>query len=181
MTTAIVLGLMFFNLSVVVSAEDEIDDILDKEISPESQGLQAKNGPALSQREKPEYQEKSCLKKRIKFKGIWGFLDENESEGYVGGYLFRRGRVGMLKGLWNRTDNESKGKVYGFLKFGFFNGRVITPTGGKSRITGFYKINKENNTLHIRWMTPRKIGWAHCRLVLPEEVSSDTIENMGSI
>ena len=29
-------------------------------------------------------------------------------------------------------------------------------------------INREERTLHLRWMTPNEVGWAHCKIILPE-------------
>ena len=49
-------------------------------------------------------------KKEVKFRGIWGFAGDNESDGYFGGKLLKRQRVMILKGLYT-TENESKGKL----------------------------------------------------------------------
>jgi len=99
---------------------------------------------------------------RARFRGIWGDLDDNETKGYTRGVLGRRGRAGFLKGVYNTTDgNGSFGRVYGVLKHGYFNGKVITPKGNKVPITGFYRVNREKHVLHLQWMTPNRVGWAH--------------------
>ena len=101
---------------------------------------------------------------RARFRGIWGDLGDNETKGYTRGIIGRRGRVGFLKGVYNTTDgNGSFGRVYGILKHGYFNGKVITPEGNKIPITGFYRVNREKHVLHLQWMTPNRVGWAHLR------------------
>lgn len=102
-------------------------------------------------------------KVKARFKGVWGYTDGEEIEGYVGGVVGRRGRVGFLKGVWNTTDGETKGRVVGILKHGFFNGRITSEDGEKTPITGFYKVNQENNTFGIKWMTPNKSGFVRAR------------------
>ena len=90
-------------------------------------------------------------------------LGENETSGYVAGLLSKKGRYGILKGIWNTTDNSSKGKVAGILKKGFFAGKV-SYNGSAQRIVGLYKVDKENNSFHMKWMTAGQVGWAHCRI-----------------
>ena len=77
------------------------------------------------------------------------------------------GSVGVLKGVWNTTENDSsmKGRIVGVLKCGFFNGKLVTEDG-VTRITGLYRINKENQVLNMKWMTANKVGWAHLRIKL---------------
>jgi len=77
---------------------------------------------------------------KVKFGGIWGYVGDNETQGYVGGFL---------KGIWNTTDGSAKGRVVGILKHGFFNGKIVTEDGA-CRITGMYKIDRENQLLHLR-------------------------------
>lgn len=102
---------------------------------------------------------------RARFRGIWGDLGDNETKGYARGVLGRRGRVGFLKGVYNTTDgNGSFGRVYGILKHGYFNGKIITPKGYKRPITGFYRVDQEKHILHLQWMTPNRVGWAHLRV-----------------
>ena len=106
---------------------------------------------------------KQNVKPKAKFGGVWGYTGDEEIQGYVGGVVGRLGCVGVLKGIWNTTDNEVKGRVVGILKHGFFNGRVINEDGEKTPITGFYKINRENHTFGIKWMTPYESGFVHAR------------------
>ncbi|MCX6663984.1 MAG: hypothetical protein NTZ75_07030 [Euryarchaeota archaeon] len=103
---------------------------------------------------------------RIKCKGIWGYEGSNETYGYLGGVLVKRERVVVLKGLWNTTDNMTKGNIVGILKRGYFNGIIITQNQTKCRIVGLYRYNAENNLLHLRWMTAQQTGWAHCRILV---------------
>jgi len=56
---------------------------------------------------------------RVKFRGIWGYEGSNETCGYLGGVLVKRERVVVLKGLWNTTDNLTKGNIVGILKYAF--------------------------------------------------------------
>lgn len=110
-----------------------------------------------------------CQKKYVKIRGIWGLSGDNESDGYFGGRIVRRGRFAVLKGLYNKTDNESFGKVFGIMKKGYFNGRVVNPEGESCKITGLYHVDKENEILKMRWMTPRLNGWAVGKIILSEE------------
>ena len=103
-------------------------------------------------------------KKNVTFRGIWGLTDNNETNGYFAGRLIRRGRVGIMKGIYNTIDSEEKGKFIGIMKKGYFNGRIINPEGNISKITGFYHIDTEEGKLKLRWMTPNKTGWAIANL-----------------
>ena len=102
-------------------------------------------------------------KKFAKIRGIWGFAGDNESDGYFGGRLIKNRRVLVFRGVYNKTGNESYGKIIGIMKRGYFNGRLVTPDGEKCKITGLYKIDRENKTLKMRWMTPHQMGWALAR------------------
>jgi hypothetical protein len=103
---------------------------------------------------------------RVKFRGIWGYEQLNKTCGYLGGVLVKRERVVVLKGLWNTTDNMTKGKIVGILKRGYFNGRIITQNQTIYRIVGLYRYDSENNLLHLRWMTAQQTGWTHCRIIV---------------
>lgn len=107
--------------------------------------------------------------KYVKVIGIWGYTGDNESDGYFGGRITRKGRFGVLRGLYNVTGNESKGKIVGIMKRGYFNGRLTTSNGSKCHITGLYKIDKENHLLKLRWMTPHKSGWAIAKITIPDQ------------
>jgi len=108
-------------------------------------------------------------KKYVKLRGIWGLADDNESDGYFGGQIIRRGRFAVFRGLYNKTDNETYGKVFGIMKKGYFNGGIVTPDGEKCRITGLYKIDTDNKTLKMRWMTSHNAGWAVAKSISPGE------------
>ena len=103
---------------------------------------------------------------QVKFRGIWGYEGLNETSGYLGGILMKRERVVILKGLWNTTDNITKGNIVGILKRGYFNGRILSQNQTKCRIVGLYRYDAENNLLHLRWMTTQQTGWAHCRILV---------------
>ena len=103
---------------------------------------------------------------RVKYRGTWGYEGSNETCGYLGGVLIKRERVVVLKGLWNTTDNLTKGNIVGILKRGYFNGKIITQNQTECRIVGLYRYNAENNLLHLRWMTAQQTGWAHCRILV---------------
>jgi hypothetical protein len=107
------------------------------------------------------------LQNYIKVRGVWGYAGDNESDGYFGGNITRRNRVGLFRGLYNITDNESKGRIVGIMRYGYFNGRVITPDGDKCHVTALYKIDEENELLKLRWMTPLKAGWAVAKIEFP--------------
>jgi hypothetical protein len=109
-------------------------------------------------------------KKYVKLRGIWGLIGDNESDGYFGGRIFRRGRFAVFKGLYNKTDNESFCKIFGIMKRGYFNGRVINPNNESCKITGLYKIDRENKTFKMRWMTRHNSGWAVARIIPTESV-----------
>ena len=110
-----------------------------------------------------------CPNKYIKIRGVWGLSGDNESDGYFGARIARRGRFAVFKGLYNKTDNETYGKVFGVMKKGYFNGRVVNPAGESCKITGLYHVDKENNILKMRWLTPHSGGWAVGKMILPEE------------
>jgi len=106
--------------------------------------------------------------KKISLRGIWGHAGDKESDRYFGARITRRNRVGAFNGLYNTTGNESKTRIVGIMRHGYFNGKIITEDGGKCPVTGLYKINKENQLFKLRWMTPHGNGWAVARIILPE-------------
>jgi hypothetical protein len=110
-----------------------------------------------------------CPKKYVKIRGVWGLSDDNESDGYFGAKIERRGRFAVFKGLYNKTDNESQGKVFGIMKKSYFNGRVVSPSGESCKIIGLYHVDKEEELLKMRWMTRHNTGWAVGKIILPEE------------
>jgi hypothetical protein len=99
-----------------------------------------------------------------KVRGIWGFAGDNESDGYFGGILTRSHRFGVFRGLFNTTDNETRGKIVGILKHGYLDGRVITADQNVSPVTGLYKVDKETHVIKLRWMTPFTSGWAVAKI-----------------
>ena len=106
--------------------------------------------------------------KKVVLRGIWGHSGYNESDGYFGAEITRRNRVGVFKGLYNTTGNESKTRILGIMRHGYFNGKIITEDGGKCPITCLYRINRENQLFKLRWMTPHGNGWAVARIIISE-------------
>ncbi len=107
--------------------------------------------------------------KKVGLRGIWGYAGDNESDGYFGARITRRNRVGIFNGLYNTTGNESKTRIVGIMRHGYFNGRIITEDCGKCPVTGLYKIDRENQLFKLRWMAPHGNGWAVARILLPKQ------------
>ena len=107
-------------------------------------------------------------KRYVEVEGIWGYADKNESSGYFAGKIMKNRRVSILKGVFNTTDNKSKGKIIGIMKHGYFNGKILTGNGTRYPLTGLYDINRENKTIRIRWVTHHEIGWAKAKIIIPE-------------
>lgn len=105
---------------------------------------------------------------KIKVRGLWGHAGDNESDGYFGGYLTRRGRFGVFKGLFNLTGNESKTRIFGIMRHGYFNGKIINDDGSKYHVVGLYKVDKEDQLLKLRWMTRLGNGWGVGKIIIPE-------------
>lgn len=174
-TTAIIIGMLALSMSTVVTADADTQTISPyeyeepiaetKNMYEAAEVKQIEKNNLVSEASGGNYLSTSEKAPKVKFGGIWGYVGDNETQGYVGGFLGRRGRVGFLKGIWNITDGSAKGRVVGILKHGFFNGKIVTEDGA-CRITGMYKIDRENQLLHLRWMTVNKVGWAHCRIRL---------------
>ena len=107
--------------------------------------------------------------KQVCLRGIWGYSGDNESDGYFGGRITRRNRVGVFKGLYNISGDENKSGLIGVMRFCYFNGRIITSNGSKCPVVGLYKFDKEEQLFKLRWMTPHRDGWAVARIVIPEQ------------
>jgi hypothetical protein len=105
-------------------------------------------------------------KPRIILRGKWGYADDNESDGYFGGVITRKGRFGVIKGLFNTSENENHSRFYGIMRKGYFNGRILGDNDSGCHITGLYKIDRENQLLKFRWMTPIYNGWGVAKLSL---------------
>lgn len=174
-TTAIIIGMLVLSMSAVVSVganPQTISSYEYKEPISETKNMygvanvkQIEKTNEVYENSGDDYLPSSDKAPKVKFRGIWGYAGDNETQGYVGGFLGRRERVGFLKGVWNTTDGSAKGGVAGILKRGFFNGKIVTEDGAR-RITGLYKIDREKQVLHLRWMTAYKVGWAHCQIKL---------------
>lgn len=153
-TMAIIIGMLLMGINTVVTAS----------LNPEIKTYNEKPVPKALYKAS---EQSSGLKytPKARFVGIWGYIGDNETKGYVGGFIAKRGRIGVLKGVWNTTDNTSKGRVAGILKKGFFLGKVII-NGSAQRIAGLYRVDKEKKIFQVKWMTKQKVGWAYCKIKL---------------
>ena len=104
---------------------------------------------------------------RAKVRGVWGFSDDNESDGCFTAQIAKGLRAGVFRGVYNKTGSEDEGTIIARMRAGFFNGKITTPAGEEIRITGLYHINRDEQTFKLRWMTPGASGWADGELVLP--------------
>lgn len=174
----VVAGFLLAMMPMTALAEPEIkldeDSAIDVKVGYKNR-YQQKYGLLNSEeieRKKSEigYESKQNIqtKRVVKVRGVWGLAGDNESDGFFGGQLKRHGRFIIFRGLYNKTDNESMGKVFGIMKKGYFNGRIITPGEYKCKITGLYDINKEYRTLKMKWLTPHNSGWAKAKIVISE-------------
>ena len=113
-----------------------------------------------------------CSKKYLKIRGKWGNGKDREFDGYWGGRITLRTnqngiRVGVFKGLFNKTGDDEKQQLVGIMKKGYFNGKIIKEDGSETKLTGLYKIDRENKLLKMQWMVPHNAGWAiaHVKIV----------------
>lgn len=106
--------------------------------------------------------------KGLKVIGKWGHGKDEDSDGFFAARITRKGRVGLLKGVYNLTDEEEKTRILGIMKKGYFNGKIITAEG-EVKLTGLYKVDKENHLLRMQWMSPGHAGWAIGRLSILEQ------------
>ena len=120
-------------------------------------------------RSQPTTSEKPTQRRGIKFKGLWGYDEDNTTQGYVGGVLRRKCQHAVLLGRWNRTGSEETGKIIGKFHMGYFAGRVENPDGQRCHIIGLYKVDKENQLIKMKWMTPHQDGWAVFKYLPPSE------------
>ena len=109
-----------------------------------------------------------CTDKIFKLRGKWGYQGDNLSDGFFGGYIKRRPKCGLFRGLVNSTENEEKFRLVGIMRHGYFNGRVIIDNETFYPVTGLYKVNRDEGIIKLKWMTPRSNGWAVARLLTPE-------------
>jgi hypothetical protein len=108
----------------------------------------------------------ACSEKRLVLRGIWGFQGDNSSDGYLGGHLIRYPRFMVFKGLYNTSNNVEKTRLVGMLRNGYFNGRILVNNNTICPITGFFRIDREQRLVKLRWMTPHQTGWAVANISL---------------
>ena len=109
-----------------------------------------------------------CSQGYLKIRGKWGQGKEKDADGFFGGRITRKGRVYVFKGVYNKTGEDERTRIVGFMKKGYFNGKIITDEG-EHKITGLYTIDKENKLLKLQWMIPGHAGWAVGRISVPSE------------
>jgi hypothetical protein len=112
-----------------------------------------------------QIQEQNTDQPQTKLRGIWGYADDTEPQGYVGGFIVNRGRCKVFKGLWNTTDGSYDGRIIVIGRNGYFNGRVLPTDGEPHRITGLYYYDTTNSTIRLRWMTKNASGWAAGQII----------------
>jgi len=95
----------------------------------------------------------------VTVRGKWGQGKDREADGFFGGTITRKGRVGVFVGTYNKTDEAERIRIVGILKKGYFNGKIISDEG-EQRITGLYKIDVDEKTIRLQWMAPGTAGWA---------------------
>jgi len=91
--------------------------------------------------------------------GKWGYGREQTADGFFAAKLFRRGRVGVFKGVYNVSGEDERTPIVLLLKKGYIVGKIITDSG-PVKVTGLYSIDREQELLKMQWMTPGKAGWA---------------------
>lgn len=103
-----------------------------------------------------------------RFKGVWGFMEDNETRGHVWGIIERGEHYGFVKGAWNKGNltaevaiNTPVNRITGVFRNGYFNGRLIFADGRVCPIVGLYKVNTTENTFRARWMTENRVGWTY--------------------
>lgn len=101
--------------------------------------------------------------KGLRLIGKWGHGKDEEADGYVAARITRRGRVGLFRGFYNLTDEDEKTQIVGIMKKGYFNGKIITDEGSV-KLTGLYKVDRDEHLLKMQWMSPGHAGWAVGRL-----------------
>lgn len=100
---------------------------------------------------------------KVKFRGIWR---EGDEKGKFGGVIIHRGKVNLLRGLWELSNGSKKGKVLGIMRRGYLVGRLIDSNGSKQPLVGLYKINREKKVLMMKWMTPSREGKAVAKIII---------------
>lgn len=110
--------------------------------------------------------------KQFKIRGKWGNAKNEGIAGYFGGIITIKSTnndrlYGVFKGRYNKTDENVNGEFIGIMKNGYFNGKIISDEG-ETKITGLYRIDRENQLLKLQWMIPFHAGWALGRISLLE-------------
>jgi len=103
-------------------------------------------------------------------KGKWGNGTDPDFDGYFDGRITFRmtqvgNRIGIFRGLYNKTGEDEKYSLIGIMKKGYFIGKITT-SAAQYKLTGLYYIDQENQLLKMQWMIPRNSGWAIARIQL---------------
>jgi hypothetical protein len=134
---------------------------------------QANDNDELFQEATSSFSKDDLIGKQFKVRGKWGNAGDKEHDGYFGGLISIRSTenghlYGVFKGRYNKTGEDSFTEFIGILKKGYFNGKIITDEG-ETKVTGLYKIDRENHLLKLQWMIPFHSGWAVGRISPIEE------------
>jgi hypothetical protein len=97
-------------------------------------------------------------------RGKWGNGSDPDFDGYFDGRITFRmtqvgNRIGIFRGLYNKTSEDEKYSLVGIMKKGYFIGKITT-SDAQYKFTGLYYIDQENQLLKMQWMIPRNAGWA---------------------
>ncbi len=101
----------------------------------------------------------------LSIRGKWGQGKDEDADGFFGGRLTRKGRVVVFNGMFNKTNDEEKIRIVCIMKNGYFNGKIISDEG-EQKMTGLYRIDRENKVLKLQWMVSGNVGWAVGRVVI---------------
>ncbi|RLF36084.1 MAG: hypothetical protein DRN00_03565 [Thermoplasmata archaeon] len=99
---------------------------------------------------------------RVGFKGIW---KEDGEKGKFKGIIIHKGKINIMKGVWESINGTGRGKIVGIMKRGYFIGRICED-GNKEPIVGLYKVNRDKKVIKMKWMTPTKEGIAIAKIML---------------
>jgi len=110
----------------------------------------------------------NLIGKQFQIRGKWGKARNEEIDGYFGGILTIKSThnnrlYGIFNGKYNKTDENNNGELIGIMKNGYFNGKIIS-SDGEIKVTGLYRIDRENQLLKMQWMVPFHAGWAVGRI-----------------
>jgi hypothetical protein len=99
--------------------------------------------------------------------GKWGHGRDKDSDGFFAAKIFRKGNVGVLKGVFNESGEDERTPFVCFMKKGYLVGNIVLDSH-RVKITGLYRLDAEKEIVRMQWMTQGKAGWAVGRIRLNE-------------